>query len=594
MAVTNVTELDFDQIKTDLKTYLRGQARFKDYDFEGSNINVLLDVLSYNTWQNNFYANMAFSEMFLDSAQLKDSLVSHAKELNYFPKSRVSSSAKVNVTFTVANPKPNSITIPAKTKFIGKCGNNSFNFYNDEAQVVYPTNGKFVYYGLNIYEGTYVTEAYAVTGSSTQKFVISNKNIDVSSIKVTVKDTASDTTGKEYLYKTNIFGVASNDLVYYVQPAFDDKYEINFGRNLFGNSPINGNVVIVEYRMTAGEEANGVISFVPASNISGYQVTAQLNQKSAGGAEAEDIESIRFFAPKSIQIQDRAVTESDYEILLRNKFPEIQAISVYGGEELNPPQYGRVVIAVDVQNATGVSENNKVRYYDYLKDRCPIGIEPIIISPQFMYININTNVKYNVNVTDVSSAAIRQAVLDTILNYSTTQLSDFKKTFRESKLAAAIDATDSSILSNDTDITAILPLNPTLGINNTVSVSFNNPLIIDHPLVFGESITTHKPAVKSSSFTYNGGVGFIIDDGAGKLMIIRNVGAGFVYLNRNIGTVNYDTGAVKITNLKVSAYTGSEIKLYGRMRSQDIKAPKDRILTIRQEDVTINVVGTKE
>ncbi len=261
---------------------------------------------------------------------------------------------------------------------------------------------------------------------------------------------------------------------------------------------------------------------------------------------------------------------------------------------MNPPQYGRVVIAVDVQNATGVSENNKVRYYEYLKDRCPIGIEPIIISPQFMYININSNVKYNVNVTDASAASIRQAVLNTILNYSTTQLSDFKKIFRESKLAAAIDATDSSILSNDTDVSAILPLNLTLGINNTVSMSFNNPLIIDHPLIFGESITTHTPAVKSSSFTYNGGTGFIIDDGAGKLMIIRNVGAGFVYLNRNIGTVNYDTGAIKITNLKVSAYTGSEIKIYGRMRNQDIKTAKDRILTIRQEDVTINVVGYKE
>lgn len=594
MAITNVTELDFDAIKASLKTHLKSQARFKDYDFEGSNMSVLLDVLAYNTYQNNFYANMAFSEMFLDSAQLKDSVISHAKELNYLPRSRVSSNAKINLAFTVSNPQPSSITIPAKTKFIARCGNQTFNFYNATAQVVYPVNAQFNFYGLDIYEGTYVTEAYEVTNAATQRFVLSNTNIDINSIKVTVKNTVTDTASTEYIYKTNIFGVTNTDHVYYVQPAFDDKYEITFGKDRFGKSPINGNVVIIEYRVTAGSEANGITSFAPASTIDGYQATVTLNEKSANGSDAEDIESIRFFAPKAAQVQDRAVTESDYEVLLKTRFPEIQATSVYGGEEVTPPQYGRVIIAVDVENATGVSENNKTAYYNYLKDRCPIGIEPIIVSPEFMYISINSTVYYNTKITSQSTAAIRASVIDSILNYSDTNLSNFKKTFRHSKLSAAMDDADVSIISNNTEALAIIPLNPTVNVNNNFSFTFNNPLVVDHPLDIGEAVTTHNFAIKSSSFTYGGSNAFIVDNGSGILQIIRTTSSGFVYLNRNIGTVNYDTGAIVIRNLNVSAYPGSEIKMYGRTRMKDITSPKNRIVTIREEDINVTVVGLRE
>jgi len=592
--MTSVTELDFNDIKTSLKNYLKNQNRFLDYDFEGSNINILLDILAYNTYQNNFYTNMAMSEMFLDSAQLRDSVISHAKELNYTPRSKTSARAKVNLALTVAAPYPATVTIPAKTKFIARCGNRTFAFYNETAEIITPTNNRFEFFGLDIYEGRYITEAFQVTGNDGQRYILSNADVDTDSIKVTVKQTSTDTTSVEYIYKQNIFGVTDTDPVFYIQPAADDKYEITFGLNRFGLAPSTGNVIIVEYRITAGTEANGVTSFAAESPISGYATAVTLNAKSSGASDAEDIESIRYFAPKSIQVQDRAVTESDYEILLKNRFPEIQAVSVYGGEEATPPQYGRVIIAVDVQNASGVSENDKTKYYNYLKDRTPIGIEPIIVSPEFMYLDVNTQVNYNISITDQSPPQIRTKVLNSIVNYSNQNLSDFKKTFRGSKFAYAIDNSDPSIVSNETEILAIIPLNPILNVNNSYDFSFRNKLIIDHKLTDDELISSHKSAIKSSTFTYNGSNAFIIDNGLGVLQIIRTTSSGFVYLNRNIGSVNYDTGRVIITNLNLSAYGGSELKIYARTDIQDITAPKTRIITIREEDIRLNVVGVKE
>lgn len=590
--VNSITNLDFDQIKTDLKTYLKGQNQFKDYDFEGSNMSVLLDILAYNTYQNNFYTNMAISEMFLDSAQLRDSVISHAKSLNYLPRSYTSSAAKIAVRLTVSAPYPATITIPAKTKFIARCGNKTFTFYNTDAVSIPNIDNTFVYNNLDVYEGSYVTEAYSVADVNTQRFVISNKNVDTGSIRVTVKETSTDPVGVLYMPRSNIFGVAATDNVFYVQPYFDDKYEIGFGQNIFGNAPKNGNVVLIEYRTTVGSEANGITSMAPSGSISGYQATVTLNTTSSGGSDIESIESIKYFAPKSIQIQDRAITKSDYEILLKNKFPEIQAALAYGGEEKDPPQYGRVIVAVDTNNAYGVSSNDRNKYYNYLKDRTALGIEPIIEAAQFMYLYVTSNIYYNINVTDLSPTAIKDLAANTISAYSTNNLSDFKKTFRYSNFTAAIDNSDTSILSNDTSVQAVLAVNPTLNVNSTYTLDFKNQLIIDHPLTAGELVSTHKPAIKSSTFTYNGKkTAFIQDDGAGKLQILQTTTGGFIYLNRDVGSVNYITGKVILKNFNISAYDGADVRFYARTLLSDITPPNNRIITIRPEDVLITVYG---
>jgi hypothetical protein len=593
MSNAPITELDFLQIKENLKTYLKGQDRFKDYNFEGSNMNVLLDVLAYNTFQNGFYTNMALNEMFLDTAQLRGSAISHAKVLNYTPRSRVSSVAKIRIRLTVSN-NPNFVTVPAFTRFTAQCGNRSFSFYNNESITIIPQNGVYIADNVDVYEGRYVTEFFNVSSSTPSRVLISNANVDISSIRVYIRETAGSATETEFVRSTTVFGSDPMSKVFYIQAADEDKYEVLFGADEFGMAPKTGNVIRVLYRVSSGDEANGINSITAAENISGYPTQVTLLATSAGGAEKETVDSIKFFAPRAFQIQDRAITESDYEILLKSNFPEIQAVSVYGGEELNPPRYGRVVVAIDTLNSTGISENNKAKYATFLRERSPIGIEPIIISPQFMYLNIATTVYFNTKTTDISEASIRQKVLDAILAFGSNTLNDFRTTFRPSNLATAIDNADPNILSNDLNVRPIIPLNPQLNIATRYDVTFNNPLLSDNKLETGEIVSTYDPSVKSSNFTFNGSSAFIIDDGSGNLQIVKTSGTTFAYLSRNIGTVDYDTGRVIIGGLTVSEYLGSELKLIGRTRLATIVPPKDRILTIRPEDVTISILGVRE
>jgi len=591
---TPITELDFFAAKNDLKNYLKAQSQFKDYDFNGSNMNVLLDVLAYNTYMNNFYTNMAYSEMFLDTAQTRQSVISHAKELNYLPRSCVSAAAKIQIDFSTGVTDPSFITVPKNTKFTGRNKNNRYTFSTDRSYTVTQIDGIYCISDVSIYEGVLVTEYYTVTGSSTQRFILNNTDVDTGSISVAVRLSSANNSAKtEYTSRENIFGVTDVDPVFYIQPTDSNSYEITFGKNTFGKQPVVNNVVEVSYRISSKAAPNGIRTFT-SENIAGYPVTITTIARADGGADRETEESIKFFAPKSIQIQDRAVTENDYEILLKNKFPEIQAISVYGGEELTPPRYGRVVVAVDVQNAEGVSENNKNKYYTFLKERCPIGIEPIVMSPEFMFLNVDVKVYYNTKTTTASEGDILLAVKNAILAYSNNNLSDFRKTFRFSKLGYQIDRANANILSNDTEVLAIIPINPVLNTTSSYVLNFKNSLILDHPLTAGEILADHKPAIKSSQFTYNGRTAFIQDDGKGVLQIIRSTTTGFVYLNRNIGSVNYATGRVVITNLSVSAYTGSDLKIYGRTLSKDIAAPKDRIITIRESDINISVFGVRE
>lgn len=599
MTTTKITELDFAQVKENLKTYLKSQTLFKDYNFEGSNMNVMLDVLAYNTFQNNFYTNMAINEMFLDSAQLKESVVSHAKALNYVPRSRASARALVNVTLNVpAESAPPFVVVPAKTKFIAQCGTKSFSFYTLNSYTITPSNGVYRYSNLDIYEGNWVTEYFTVTNDSTQRFVLSNNKINADTISVQLKQNSTSTTSTELTLRNSIFGVEVTDPVFYIQGAESDKYELIFGRNKFGVQPVAGNVIVVEYMITSGEEANDINTYSVADKIGNYTATLSIANISEGGAEREDIESIKYYAPRSIQVQDRAVTEKDYEILLKSRYPEIQAISVYGGEELTPPRYGRVVVAVDVMNADGVSENNKVKYAAYLSDKTPVGIEPIIVSPEFMHVELSTTVYYDTKKTSLGESAIASKVLDAITAYNNTYLNDFKATFRPSKLAAAIDGCDINILSNDLDALPFIPLVPTLGMSNTFDVTFNNALIKNQVLNEGETIQSHRPAIKSSSFTYNNSSSFIMDDGKGVINVVKYQGSTFITVKRAIGTVDYDTGRVIIRNFIPTAYQGSEIKLIGRTANGTITSPKNRIFSIRTSysdvetpDVSINVVG---
>ena len=515
------TNLDFQDTKNKLKAYLQAQEQFKDYNFEGSNMSVLLDILAYNTFQNNFYTNMAISEMFLDTAQFRDSVVSHAKELNYLPRSRRASSVTTNFElFPTDNPI--SIAIPAKTEWIARCGTQTFTFSNRESQVVTPSNGRYLVNGLTLYEGKWIQELFEVTGNPDERFVISNDKIDTLSLRVYVRDNAESTEETEYTFRDDLYDVGGTDNVFYLQSFRDNRYEIYFGRDNFGNEPIAGNVIRIEYQNVVGAISNGISAMSIKNKLNNYESSTAVVERTSGGAERESINAIRFYAPKSIQIQNRAITEEDYKILLRNNFPEIRSVSVYGGEKLFPPQFGRVIIAIDTEQVQGVSERQKDLYTEFLSDKSALAIEPVIVNAKFMYLEIDTTVYYNRNFTNLTVADIEQTVRNSITQFSANNLEQFGKNFRISRLSRAIDDADTNIISNDTSVRSIIRITPRRNVSSYFVLQFGNEL--DPDVTYQESqITDYDPCIVTSTFTYGNQTVYIQDNGTGQLDIVRNV-----------------------------------------------------------------------
>ena len=567
-------------------------------------MNVIMDVLSYNTFLNNYYTNMAFSEMFLDSAQLRDSVISHAKELNYLPKSIRASKGTVFLDVTnveevigINNPLPSYITIPAYTQFTGRKSGVSYNFVTTSNDAIFPdVNDKYCLTGIELYQGKVITEEFVVSEDSTQRFIVSNENVDTSTIKINIRENTNTLASKEeFIYTEGLFGVNSTSKVFFLYPAHNGKYEIGFGQDKFGEEPKAGSVVEITYLVTKGIEANGIQSFSISSISSDgnvYDVSLTTVSKSVGGSEEENSDSIKRFAPKSIQIQDRAITESDYEILLRQRFPSIQTVAVYGGEELDPPRFGRVVVSVDVNNAEGASENDKVSFANFLKERSPLSIEPIVISPEFMHIDITSKIYFNTETTAKSANAVRSEIISDILAYSNTKLNEFGKTVRYSKLLAAIDGSDTNIISNDTSVRAVIEVTPDASEKNYI-INFKNELVRDR--LTSLNSTDYIPALYSSIFSQEEDQGYIQDDGNGILRIVKTSSDGsFIVLNSNIGTIDYNTGRLNIVKLSIPAFQGQALKFFANVKSSDIKAPKERIISIRSSDINITVIGTKD
>jgi len=580
--ISPVTDLDFFATKEALKTFLKNQDRFKDYDYEGSNMNVLLDVLSYNTFYNNYYYNMAVSEMFLDSATQRNSVISHAKELNYMPRSRRSSAVTCDITFTApADYGSNFIAIPANTAFTGKCGNKTYIFLNEKAYVAARSSASpttFIASSVELFEGRYITESLSVADTT-----ISNAWIDTRSITMTVN-------GAVFTYKSEIFGVGSADKVFYLQPENDGRYSVQFGQNRFGFQPTVTDSISVSYRLCTGPEANGVNSLsLPASfgNASSNIIT--VSGQSAGGFYGEGIESIRTFAPKALQVQERAITKRDYETLLRARFPNIQAISVYGGDEIDPPKYGKVIISIDVAGGQGAAEYEIANFKNYLKDKTPLTIDPIFIAAKFLFVDAVINVKYDANLTVKSAAQIKNEIYSAVLTYQTTYLNDFNKTLYQSRLAATLDSVDGSIISTDIVAKPIIEYIPVLNVSSSPSFSFEDALVKPYAFDAITGFDSFTPAVSTTKFTYAGALVTMQDDGLGSFMLVTagtDVARVFKY---GVGTVNYTTGAIKLSNITVDNYEGSSIKFTASTVNKDVKTPKDRIISIRGEDITINV-----
>ena len=588
-----LSSLDFDTLKDTFKQYMKTQSRFSDYDFEGSNMNVLLDILAYNTFHNAFYLNMIGNEMFLDSSQLRSSVVSHAKELNYVPKSFTSATANINITVTSNQINERSVVIAKDTPIVSYTGNKTYVFSTGENIIMTDfavDNGTitFTKENITIYEGSYYSDSFNYTRTNTPRMIISNKNVDISSIDVVVVEDAGATT-YQYTRALSLFDIDSESKVYFVQAAGEDTYEIVFGDGVSGRQPKDNSAIIVQYRICNGELPNGTRNFkidpiyVKVGNYSG-SASIYVNSPASGGSVFESVDSIKFNAPRSFTTQERAVTAEDYENLLLANFPEINVVSAFGGEELNPPQYGKVFVSVDLNDVDVLPEIKKNQYNTFLKSRSPTSIQPVFISPEYTYIDVQSKVNYNVRVSTLTLSDIETIVLSNILSYSALNLNGFNKTFRNSKLVSAIDSSHSSIISSETNIRLIKLRVPQIAAYETYDIDFTTPLEVNAPSA------NYTSCVRTTPFSYNNIRAYMKDDGAG---IIGVYSENTNTLIENVGTVDYATGLIQIANLRITGFDGAAIKYYVVPQQKDINTTKNVILNILEEDIKVTAVPAR-
>lgn len=598
-----VGSLDMKTYRDELRAFLQAQDIFKDYDFTGSNLSVLIDLLAYNTYVNGSYLNMIGSEMFLDTALLRQSIVSHAKELNYVPRSRTSAVAYVDVAVT-GNNLPAVLTIPANYSVTGVSANGqNFNFLTAESFNVGSANnwtGK----GVPVYEGRIIPEYFTVTANT--RFILQSANVDTSSIKVVVQNSASDTANATWDYAESVIGLNGSANVFFVQGYQDYYFEVTFGDGVIGNKLTPGNIVKITYRETNGDAANGIRKFTAPNPVSGFSnITCTLsssianNTGSAGGSERESNTSIQASAPRAFATQGRAVVDSDYKTILMKRFPIVETMVAYGGEEATPPQYGTVIISAKPVGSTVLPNSVKAQMLDYLSDKMSLSLKAAFVDPDYLNLQITSVVTYNLNRTTLTATDITAAVTGAIRTFNVNNLNNFGTHLRFSKLVAAIDGADQSVISNSTQVKLTKKLNPVLGVAQNFSFSFGNPILgynekprFAYPVGFASMVTSSAFGFKSGGTVYNS---YIQDDGLSNLYVYTVTSTGEIaILQDNVGLVDYATGKVTITNLIVQNLLQFDtLNIYARMANYDIDTSTNQILLIEDEDVTIQTTGVR-
>jgi hypothetical protein len=589
----NVSSLDFDEIKQNLKTFMKSKPQFNQVNFDGSNISVLLDVLAYNTYLNSFYLNMVASEMFIDSAQLRESVISHAKSLNYLPRSFRSASAVVDISIT-PNTDVTSVTIPSGTEFISRVESNTYVFStNEDITVSSSVDGVFTATNVVLYEGMRIEDTFVMdSANTTQQFVLSNPTIDTTSLSVLVAENSGANLYR-YEVRSSLFDVSANTAMCFLQVAENDRYEIVFGNGIAGRPPADGALILTQYQASSGQLPNGASVFIPTGSIDGHTNTTVTTTLVAGGGDIhESIESIKFNAPRFYQTQERAVTANDYRVMLQVTYPEITAINVYGGEDADPPRYGTVVIALTVAGSSFIPDNKKQEYTEYIKRRASLSSDPVFVEPVFLDVDIDVDVRYNTGSTTKSVQDIDTLVRNAIANYSASSLEDFSSILRYSALTQAIDGADSSIISNDLYAKPIMSFVPSLNEKQTYTLKFYNEL---KRMPFSNRVHVYEDehTIRTTPFVYNGASCTIEDDGNGKLRVVQVSGTSHLVVEEDIGTVDYTSGVVTIRNLQVTSYEGTKIKVYALPLRKDIAASKNQVLRINNIDVGVNILAER-
>jgi len=600
MAANNalqLTSIDFDGIKNDLKTFLSNQTELGDYNYEGSTMQILLNLLAYNTYKNSFYLNMVGNEMFLDSAQIRNNVVSRAKMLNYTPRSAQGPTATVQVTITPID-SPDSITIPADTQFTTTIDGVNYLYVNPDAAVVNANPSGVYSTNLSITEGRPFTYRFTVSTASPIRYIIPNENVDTRSIKVRVQESTSNTTQTTWNNASDYTAIAGNTQSYFINENEDGKYELKFGDNVVGKRLNDGNIVVASYRVCNGTATQGANTFVAPNSIGGYSnITLKTAASAAGGAEQESIASIKFNAPKNYQAQNRAVTTGDYTTLIKNNFGDIGAVSVWGGQENDPPIYGKAFISVKPKTGFFISQTRKDDIQTFLANKNVMSISPELTDPTYKFVVPTLDVKYNPDLTTSTAGAIVSTIGNRVIQYELADLVAFGREYASSELIRDVYTANESISSMEITLKMMKNFIPVTTGPTTYRIPFNDPLLnVTGGVVLRIPPTSHPGrglTISSSKFTYQGQASsYLDDDGFGNVRIYyideSNVR---VYTNRTAGTVNYNTGLVILNQVTITGYDGAALKVYAVPRFDNITSVRNQILAITE--AKINLYDTK-
>ena len=586
MPYTQVSNLDFNQIKTSLKEYMRAQSDFTDYDFEGSTLSVLLDTLAYNTYYTAFNTNMVVNELFIDSATLRDNVVALAKQLGYRPKSATSPTAYISFTVTYTNATTDTELILKKgTGFTATYDNNIYNYVVLDDVKAQVANGVATFTDVAVNEGTQLVNTFTVnTASKSQRFILDNRNIDTNTIRVKVYPTGGSF-NEPYLVADNILGVDGTSKVFFLDEIEDERYEILMGDGVLGKKLENNARIEVSYLITSGPESNGVRTFVFSgvlenpNNVSpnSFSVTINSTVAAAGGEEIESTQKIKYTAPKAYGTQERAVTADDYEAIVRKVYPATSDIIIFGGEDQEPPQYGKVFIVLKPTDASYLTSLTKNKIVADLKKYVVASVEPQIVDPSILYVEMNSKIYYNSLITDQTPTQIRDKVIGSIQSYiDTSDTEKFNGKFRYSKFVGVIDDADKSINSNLTSLTMRKDFYPSLNSTFYYEVCFQN--------AFDEDCD--DPVLSSTGFRVTEYPNFdvYVEDRNGKIILYRldTVTGDKVVLDNDIGDIDYVRGELKMYNLTIikGSFFDNRISVRVKPLSNDIKAMREVYLDV--------------
>ena len=597
MPFTKFANLDFDQIKTEIKSYLRANSTFTDFDFEGSNFSVLIDTLAYNTYINAFNSNMIVNESFLDSATLRENVVSLARNIGYVPRSRTAAKAQVSFSTAVAGTSATA-TLQAGLVCTGSVDNTSYTFAIPEDISTSVKDNVATFSNIDVYQGIFLSKQFTVDTSLNQKFLLDNSYVDTSTISVYVKGPGETGLGVEYQLVDNILNLSGSSKIFLIQEVQDEKYEILFGDGLIGEKLDNGSVITVHYIVTDGADGNGAASFSYSGSVKDSAgnvpnpgtVTVTTNQASQNGSDTESIDSIKYFAPRIYSSQYRAVTARDYEAIIKLIYPDTESVSVVGGEELDPPQFGTVTISIKPKNGSFVSDFNKSQILSKLKQYTVSSINQKIVDLKILYVEVDSAVYYNTN--KVSSAdSLKTMVTSSLNDYSNSlDLNKFGGRFKYSKIQQVIDNTDTAITSNITKIIIRRDLKAAINSSAQYELCFGNQF---HVNPAGRNI-------KSTGFKISGEVDTVYltdipnaDLKTGIISIVKETSDGSIrVISKSAGTVDYVKGEINLgtVNITSTQRVNDIIEIQAFPESNDVVGLKDLYLSFNVSDSTINMV----